>query len=137
MFPMDRSASPMKPRVAREVPVTRQYRQGDVFLVEAPFPRKGGPITVEHPSRGQLVLALGEATGHAHVITAAKGRAQLFLRGPWRYLYVREPVDLVHEEHAPVTVEPGTYLVRIQREYVPPEAGVRFGVRGAIRAVRD
>lgn len=135
MFNMDCSVSALYPRVEREVRIPRQYRQGDVYLVEAPEP--GGPITPERSSGGRLVLALGEATGHAHAITEWKGRASLFQRGQWRYLYVSEGVELVHEEHAPVTVEPGTYIVRIQREYVPPEADDQVGVRGAARRVRD
>ena len=137
MVYMDCSVSPLNRHVEREVPIKCQYRQGDVFLVEADDRHSGGPITAEHVAHGRLVLALGEATGHAHVINEPKGRAQLFRRGAWRYLYVREAVQLVHEEHAPVTVEPGTYMVRIQREYVPPEANDAVGARGAWRQVRD
>lgn len=137
MVYMDCDASPRTPPREREVPARRQYRQGDVFLVEAPEWLPGGSVTVEHPSGGRLILALGEATGHAHAVADWEGRAQLFRRGAWRYLYVSEPVAISHEEHAPVTVEPGTYLVRIQREYVPPEADDQIDVRGAARRVRD
>ena len=31
------------------------------------------------------------------------------------------PATLVHEEHDPLTLPPGGYLVRRQREYVPAE----------------
>ena len=47
--------------------------------------------------------------------------ATLLETGEERYLRVGGPVTLDHEEHAPITVVPGTYRVVIQREYVPAE----------------
>ena len=32
----------------------------------------------------------------------------------------------MHEEHAPITVAPGTYRVVIQREFVPPDPELAF-----------
>jgi len=83
-----------------------------------------------------VVLAEGEATGHAHVV---RGRhARLFAAGPWtaasrrtRYLVVEgKPATLVHEEHDPISVAPGSYRVLRQREYEPL-------VHRAWRAVAD
>ena len=39
-----------------------------------------------------------------------------------RYLLTRSIARLVHEEHAPIEVPPGTWRVVIQREYEPPTA---------------
>ena len=90
-------------------------RQGDLLLVPveeiAPYARR--------VRSGRLVLAEGEATGHAHVVDDE--RASLHdLGGTW-FLSVEagEPVLLVHEEHGPLEVAPGLYEVRRQREYAP------------------
>jgi hypothetical protein len=97
-------------------------RQGDVLLVPVEsLPNPHRPLT---NWRGRLVLAEGEATGHAHVVRGT--RARLFAHrsptfAPTRhYLFVeRESATLVHEEHAPIRVPPGIYQVVRQREYEP------------------
>ena len=76
--------------------------------------------------RGRIVLAYGEVTGHAHAI--ASKEAELIETEPGtdgliadRFLRVLSEagVDLVHEEHATITLPRGNYIVRIQREYAP------------------
>ena len=97
-------------------------RQGDVLLVPVEdVPSRARPIT---DRRRRLVLAEGEATGHAHVVRGP--RARLFAHrsptfAPTRhYLLVEaEPATLVHEEHDPIRVPPGVYRVVRQREYEP------------------
>ena len=62
-------------------------------------------------------------TGHAHAIhspAATLLRAGTDADAP-RFLRTTAPVDLVHEEHATITLLEGLYSVVIQREYVPPE----------------
>lgn len=119
-------------------PPPRQYRQGDVLLIEASRPR--GTQTPERPTGGRWILALGEATGHAHAIPAVAG-ADVYRSGSDRFLDALSPVELVHEEHGAITVAPGTYRVRIQREYVAPEPASRTSSRawavGSVRSVRD
>ena len=101
---------------------TGLLRQGDILLI----PVDGLPTgAVPVARRGRLVLADGEATGHAHAVH--ERHARLFAAGPWtaasrsaRYLVVdREPATLVHEEHDPIRVTPGAYRVLRQREYEP------------------
>ena len=103
------------------------YRQGDVLLVPV------GAIPEGLTRRtGRLVLATGEATGHAHVIedeaAALYGDAldQRFLE-----VLGEGGVDLVHTsdpvEHDTLTIPPGIYKVHRQREYTP----------AAIRMVAD
>ena len=102
-------------------------RQGDLLLV----PIAGLPEGADRVRSGRLVLAEGEATGHAHVVDDE--RASLH-RHPWspaaRYLHVAgdEPVFLVHEEHDRLRVASGVWEVRRQREYEP---------RGQFRRVSD
>lgn len=95
-----------------------QLRQGDVLLVptddDLPAEARSLPRT-----GGRVVLAEGEATGHAHAIRGAG--ASLLADGDARWLRVTAPVTLDHEEHAAIPVGPGLYRVVIQREYVPPE----------------
>jgi hypothetical protein len=93
------------------------YAQGDVLLIRAADDLTPEAVVVpRHPQRG-IVLAEGEATGHAHAI--ADDAATLYATGDTRLLLVREPVRLRHEEHAPIEVPPGLYRVRTQREYSP------------------
>lgn len=112
-------------------------RQGDVLLT----PAKALPAgCVEVPlDKGRIVLAYGEVTGHAHAIAdhglrqispgaaaeiaeAAICRARLW-RAPngERFLEVREPVHLTHEEHSTHVIPSGLYQVPQQVEYAPAE----------------
>jgi hypothetical protein len=95
-------------------------RQGDVLLTkieESPHLAENARTKVEPAERG-YVLAEGEVTGHAHVIEALP-EVELFTIGD--VLYVRTldaPAKLVHEEHAPIDLEPNSlYQVTRQREW--------------------
>ena len=96
-------------------------RQGDVLLVPVeriPWRRQH---EVEPDSRG-VVLAEGEATGHAHVVRGAARlvRATRHWAHPGEtYLVVSGRAQLVHEEHDPLQLKRGTYEMRRQREYGP------------------
>ena len=98
--------------------MSKQYRQGDVLLVEIDQPlRTGKPI---NPEEGRIILARGELTGHAHAIQEGDGNAKFFEgTGDRRYLFLREIERLEHEEHGSIVLEPGWYEVRKQREYDP------------------
>lgn len=92
-------------------------RQGDVLLIPVLEIPKG-----LNRHEGRLVLAMGEATGHAHVIddpAAVLWGDELDAR----FLEVTASVDLVHTsnplDHDTLTVPPGVYQVRRQREYTP------------------
>src|SRR5262245_66590796 len=107
-------------------------RQGDVLLVPvSKLPDGARPV-----GSGRLVLAEGEATGHAHVVDDASASLH---REPWFsgriYLDVEGggPVFLVHEEHDPLAVPGGLYEVRRQREYAPGGRSRRGGRRWADR----
>jgi hypothetical protein len=91
-------------------------RQGDVLIVaiEGELPRGAREVKRE---AGSVILAHGEASGHAHRIRSR--HAELYEHGEHRYLRIRAPVDLSHEEHGAIPLEPGLYRVVRQREYQP------------------
>jgi hypothetical protein len=94
------------------------YRQGDVLIV--PIEALPAGLVPGPRDRGRLVLARGEATGHAHVITgpdvvlhaSADDVDRLFVEIVTR-------ARLVHEEHGAITIPAGVYRVVRQREYEP------------------
>jgi hypothetical protein len=94
------------------------HRQGDVLFV------KVADLPPKLLKRKSNVLVEGEATGHAHRCTS--GQIWQTREG---LLYLRAVAGslIVHEEHAPIELEPGYWQVIRQREYAP----------SAIRWVRD
>lgn len=97
----------------------RQFRQGDVLLepvTQVPNYMVEDVNIVER-KKGRLILALGEATGHAHAIKT-KG-VTMYRGGSLTFLEVLEKATLEHEEHGPITIEPGTYQVVMQRQQDP------------------
>ena len=96
-----------------------QYRQGDLLFVQ----QEKRPSDELVPRAGDVIVA-GEATGHAHrlqdgtILEAPDGTL---------YLDVTHSTQVVHEEHGPITLGPGLWLVIRQREYHPE----------AIRTVAD
>jgi len=85
-------------------------RQGDVIL--KPIARSQGQ------KLSHLTLAEGEVTGHSHRIS--DGEAELFEKDGILYLRVlSDTALLIHEEHKPVAIPQGDWLVKIQREYEP------------------
>lgn len=71
---------------------------------------------------GRLILAHGEVTGHAHAIVSKSAKLYTvnydaaLLMGT-RILSASSAVALMHEEHSKINVPPGTWGVRIQRQY--------------------
>lgn len=96
------------------------FRQGDVLLV--PIPDSELPeavVPVARDARGSLILAFGEATGHAHAVRARD--ADLLADADdvdRRFLRIVTDAMLAHEEHDPIPLPPGLYQVVRQREYV-------------------
>jgi hypothetical protein len=109
----------------------RMYRQGDILIL--PDPEEDVPAAVRdlpaapRDGRGRMVLALGEATGHAHAISSP---GTLLRDGDPRtpdHLHLPAGGRLVHEEHAEIVLPKGWFRVIRQREYVP----------GSVRVVAD
>lgn len=102
-------------------------RQGDILIVAiAGDPPKDARVVEREV--GGIVLAYGEATGHAHRIRSR--HARLLEHDGQRFLKVDEALDLTHEEHGPIHLAPGAYRVVRQREYVPPQRSESRPSRG-------
>jgi hypothetical protein len=105
------------------------YRQGDVLIVaidrdELP----GGLVPAPRDRRRRMVLAYGEATGHAHVATGDGVALLCPPDDPARmFLVVDGYGRITHDEHGPIPLPAGVYRVIRQREYVP----------GSVRPVAD
>lgn len=119
------------------------YRQGDVLIQRIEeIPLRAHQLP-EDDAPERLVLAHGEATGHAHVIHARPSQARLrrkeAVTDRWRgtvepertFLEVLSPtgVALVHDEHSTITLPQGEYEVTRQREYDPEAARREARVR--------
>ncbi len=100
-------------------------RQGDVLLIPVLKRDMRLARTAIEPENGRVILAYGEATGHHHSLSAKV--ANLTERDGKRYLRVLADSPLEHQEHDPILVPKGTYLVVRQVEYAPE----------AIRNVQD
>lgn len=99
-------------------------RQGDVGLYKILNAKE---LTIKdkiEPKNNRVILAYGEATGHHHSISLLDypdveafnvvGEAEKML------LRVGDKCAVIeHQEHAPITLDPGWYEVHIQVEYDP------------------
>jgi hypothetical protein len=87
-----------------------QIQQGDVLLhrvSELP------PGCKRKAKKGDYhILAEGEVTGHFHGVLVDDDRVLLHEEEDGTlWLQVKEPVEVEHQEHGPVTVDPGIWEV--------------------------
>ena len=113
-----------------------KYQQGDVVMYQVDDEAwakivglRKEVVSYNTQSHNNPVLAFGEVTGHLHQIHMKDmlEAAEVTLHmGRWREagkdvpeaFEVREKtVTLTHEEHNPLDVPPGKYVVRIVREF--------------------
>lgn len=89
--------------------------QGDVT-----FNKFDGELSgTKQKHNGSFVLALGEKTGHRHLITVDRPD-QMEVRdiGNGEFILVlSSAATITHEEHLPITLDPGTYRVGKEREF--------------------
>lgn len=112
-------------------------QQGDIPIVSVSTEFDGKDESVN----GRAILALGESTGHMHVIDSphvrivrdgdviAALKKELVEKGlldpdadtidAGLIVSGSEPVSLTHDEHDPHLIVPGRYAVLRQREYQP------------------
>ena len=117
----------------------KKYQQGDVVMYQVDdeiFEKNMDGATNEASiyhyntqSHNNPVLALGEATGHIHQIHMKDmlDMAEVTLHmsrfrtagedTPEGFEVREETVTLTHEEHDPIDIPPGKYIVRIVREF--------------------
>lgn len=78
-------------------------RQGDVLLI----PVSGVPKdATREVFKGDVILAYGEVTGHAHRIKESS-KVEVWSKGAARFIRAMETVALTHEEHGAGTLVPG------------------------------
>jgi hypothetical protein len=92
-------------------------RQGDVLLISVDEIPANSELLPRDASN-RVVLAYGEATGHAHALHDS-GVQMLRAANADEFLRVTETAFLRHEEHKHISVPPGLYRVVRQREYAP------------------
>lgn len=86
-------------------------RQGDVLLVKvaSAVPAAAKPVL------GEVILAYGEVTGHAHRVIE-KDKAAYFDANAERFLQLAERTALTHEEHSAIILDRGVYRQAFQVE---------------------
>ena len=117
--------------------IDKHYRPGDILFIKID---KLPDIKLKK-KKGNIILK-GELSGHAHRL---RGNAKILevaeriANDPYRvwdgqrlvantiriepksqvigYAVVKEPTELIHEEHPTITLPIGTYEIRRQREY--------------------
>lgn len=102
------------------------FRQGDVLIVPiaaeavpAAALAAGAPVRRPHQP---MILALGEATGHAHAVLARDDQGSLYpapSEAEPAFLHLPLGGRVVHDEHATIPLPQGWYKVVRQREYEP------------------
>lgn len=90
-------------------------QQGDVTLRKVTKEELKQAVKVKNDKRG-VVLAEGEVTGHYHGIEEVED-AELYRIGERMLLSVEKPVQLKHQEHHAITIEPGIWEIGIVREW--------------------
>ena len=119
-------------RTNRSEPVRAIVRQGDVLLI----PIDSLPEYLDEAARqgGRLLIAEGEATGHAHAVVEHDARlfSGRYSGDPEVLVVGPGAAGLVHEEHDPIRLAPGLYRIARQREYAPSR-----GRRGRVPSWRQ
>jgi len=98
----------------------QQVRQGDVFLEKSDSSIPKDAVKVK-PENKRLILRRGEATGHHHSVDVRKAELWQLSDGSM-LLKVNEKTTLDHQEHSPITLVPGIWILpQEQVEYTPQE----------------
>jgi len=105
------------------------FRQGDVMLVKLKEkPTVGAPV-----AEGHVVLALGETTGHAHVIDGAV--AEFRTQTGDRVVWLEAPAELRHVANGRLTGEHDT--IKLQRGWYVVNQQVELADDDIVRQVYD
>ena len=113
-----------------------KYQQGDVVMLKvddeyfkANVRSREESISYNTQSNNNPVLAFGEVTGHKHqihmkdMLDKAEVTLHMGYNGeagvdvPDAFEVCEETVILTHEEHNPIELPPGKYMVRIVQEF--------------------
>lgn len=90
------------------------WRHGDVLIAQTDV------IPARATRSMSSILVRGEVTGHSHRVEEPELAEVWIDRGSGgMFLKVLAATRVIHEEHLPITLPPGTYRVWQQREYTP------------------
>ena len=114
----------------------KKYQQGDVVMLkvddeyfEKNVRKSEERIEYHGEQPTNAILAFGEVTGHTHQVNMAnmlKGAGVTLHMGyrgkagedvPQGFVVQNENVILTHEEHDPLELPPGKYIVKIVQEF--------------------
>ena len=122
----------------KELKKYKKYQQGDVVMFQVDTDtftetvRSSNNKDIVHyngDSHTHAILAFGEATGHKHQVNMTdmvKEAGVTLHMGTYQragedvpegFEVHNETVTLCHEEHNPIDIPPGKYVVRIVREF--------------------
>ena len=123
-------------KTKEKVVMYEKYQQGDVVLLKVDDDyfkenTRGGDDTTSYntQSHNNPILAFGEVTGHKHQIHMKDmlDKAEVTLHmgynrkaganTPDAFEVREKTVILTHEEHNPIELPPGKYVVRIVQEF--------------------
>lgn len=92
------------------------YRHGDLGISKVTTLPQGAK-KIYHGN--EFVLAWGEVTGHKHLMFDPETQESITVLEDegTRYLDLKKPVKIRHEEHKTITVEKGLYIVKHEREW--------------------
>jgi hypothetical protein len=93
------------------------YRHGDLGI----SPINELPENLEEVGGDGFVLAVGETTGHRHIIIKQSPETEIKIYQDIvgrHYLKIEKGNAVIkHEEHKPIVLQPGIYIQDVQREF--------------------
>lgn len=89
-----------------------KLQQGDVLLFQVNSLPNGKKKLL---AKDKIVVMEGEATGHCHTINSVGSK--FWEIDSVQYLKLDEPTDIVHQEHGPITVDEGIWMIGRVREH--------------------
>lgn len=91
------------------------YRHGDLGFTST----EENISTLKKVGSNRFVLALGETTGHKHVISAERGTLDIYKDEKTNQivLVIDGKSVITHEEHKPIEIPTGVYRMKNQQEY--------------------
>lgn len=95
----------------------QNFRHGDVAIKQiSELPKNLKKIS-------GATLAFGEITGHHHTLVKERPETMVELfeneKGEKYFKISGGSATLTHQEHKPITIEPGIFVMGIEREYDP------------------
>lgn len=92
--------------------MTNMIRQGDILIISRNIIDKE---ELKEIGKNEKILAYGEKTGHSHTL---RGDVTFYDNNGQILCQVgSEGAILVHQEHDPINIDEGDYIVINQREY--------------------